>query len=292
MPNDEEILGLAATTTTEVSTLIHDDVYSSLILEALYAARAFAGIVSATREDLTAEAGNDVQVPYMSARTAQGPIAEGVALTANASATGTYAITIEKFGDYDLVNREVFEDQTIFDENAFLRNQAEALAEKVDDLVWTELETAAAASSETLAVAGTLTDLYDQVVELKAKMKKLKVKPNFLITGPDQEAQFLKDTSEGIKLQQIQVRDGELMSVAGLPVIISPLCNANAATAGLVQAVMIDSRRAVGEAWGRRPERVVDRVTKADSDQVRLITWLRYGTDELDVNAIGHVKNP
>lgn len=290
-PDAEDILGLAATTTTEVDSLIPEDMYSTLVLEALYAARQLAGVVSAVREDLTADAGDVVQVPFMSARSAQGPIAEGAALTATASATGTYPITVEKFGDYDLVNNEVFEDQTIFDENSFLTNQAEALAEKVDDLVFTELETAAAGSSETLAVAGTLTDLYDQIVELKAKMKKLKQKPNLIITGPDQEAQFLKDTSEGIKLQNIQVRNGELLSVAGLPVIITPLANANAATAGLIQAIMIDGRRAVGEVWGRRPQRVVDRVSGAPNDQTRLITWLRYGTDELELNAIGHVKN-
>lgn len=292
MPTDEEILGLAATSTTEVATLIPDDVYGSLVLDAIYANRQFAGIVSAIREDMTAKDGNDVQVPYISARTAQGPISEGGALTATASATGTYVITIEKYGDYDQVNNEVFEDQSIFREEDFIRNMGEALAEKVDDLVFTELETAAAASTETLAVAGTLTDIYDQIVELKAKMKKLKYKPDWLIFGPDQEGQLLKDTSEGIKLQNIQVRDGQVISVAGLPCIVSPLANANAATASLVQAVMIDSRRAVGEAWGRRPTRLVDRVTDAPNDRTRLITWIRYGTDELDVNAIGHVKNP
>lgn len=288
----EQILGLAATATSDVTSLIPSDVYAAIVLEALYAERQFAGIVTATQEDLTAKAGDTVQVPFINTRTAQGPISEGTTLTANATSTGTYPIVVEKFGDYDLVNAEVFEDQEIFDREDFVRNMARALAEKVDDLVFTELETAAASSTETLAVAGTLTDIYDQVVELKAKMKKLKVKPTHLIFGPDQEAQFLKDTSEGIKLQNITVRDGQVISVAGLECIVSPLANANAATASLVQAIMVDRSRAVGEAWGRRPETTIDDVSKKESDQVKLITWIRYGTDELDVKGIGHVKNP
>lgn len=292
MTDPKQVLGLAATATSDVTDLIPEDVYSTRVLEALYAARKFAGIISAVKEDLTAKAGTIIQVPFMNRRTAQGPIAEGTALTANATTTGTYPIAIEKFGDYDLVNREVFEDQTIFTQEDFIRNMGEALAEKVDDLVYTELETAVAGSTETLAVAGTLTDLYDQVVELKAKMKKLNENPSHLLIGPDQEAQFLKDTSEGIKFQQISVREGELLAVAGLEVIVSSLANANAATAGLVQAIMIDARRALGEAWGRRPDTTVDAVSKIESDQVKIVTWIRYGTASLDLNAIGHVTNP
>lgn len=292
MSNPKQVLGLAATASSDVTDLIPEDVYSTRVLEALYAARKFAGIISAVKEDLTAKAGTTVQVPYINRRTAQGPIAEGASLTANATTTGTYPIAIEKFGDYDLVNREVFEDQSVFTQEDFIRNMGEALAEKVDDLVYTELETAVAGSTETLAAAGVLTDLYDQVVELRAKMRKLKMVPSHLIIGPDQNAQFLKDTSEGIKHEQISVREGQVLTVAGLEVIESPLANANASTLNMVQAIMIDARRALGEAWGRRPDTTVDAVSKAESDQVKIVTWIRYGTSTLDLNAVGHVKNP
>ncbi|MCA1811452.1 MAG: hypothetical protein LC623_05515 [Halobacteriales archaeon] len=293
MTNTRTILGLAATATGDVTDLIPADTYSDRVLETLYAARKFAGIISAVKEDLTAKAGDTVQVPYMNPRTAQGPIGQGTALVANATTTGTYPMTLAKFGDYDLVNREVFEDQTIFTQEDFINNMGSALGVKVDDLNFTALETAVAASSETLAVAGTLTDLYDQVVELKAKMKKLNVVPTHLIVGPDQEAQFLKDTNQGIREMQTKVNEnGDLLKVAGLECIVSSLANANASTASMVQAIVIDANRALGEAWGRRPDTTVDAVSKAESDQVKLVTWIRYTCAALDLKAIGHIKNP
>jgi N4-gp56 family major capsid protein len=291
MSNPHAILGLAATDTGDVADQIPADVYSSRVLEALYAARKLAGIVSAVREDMTAMAGTTIQVPYMNRRTAQGPIAEGVALTDTATTTGTYPVTLAKYGDYDLVNREVFEDQDNFTQEDFIRNMGEALAEKVDDLVFTALEGAATTNVQDLAVAGTLTDLYDKVVDLKAMMKKDNVNPTHIIIGPDQEAQFLKDTSEGIKFTSITVQDGELLRVAGLEVIVTSLANAKAATAGLVQAIVIDQRRALVEAWGRRPTTTVDATSKAESDQVKLVTWIRYGVAAMELNSIGHVRN-
>lgn len=293
MSNARRVLGLAATATGDVTDLIPEDIYTDRVLETLYAARKFAGVISAVEEDLTAKAGTTVQVPYKNRRTAQGPIAEGNSLVANATTTGTFPITVAKYGDYDLVNREVFEDQSIFTQEDFISNMGEALAEKVDDLNLVALETAVAGSTETLAVAGTLTDLYDSVVDLKAKMKKFNESPSHLIIGPDQEAQFLKDTNEGIRLGQTKVNgDGDLLMVAGLKVIVSSLANANATTASMVQAIVIDAKRALGEAWGRRPDTTVDAVSKAESDQVKLVTWIRYGVAALDLKAIGHVKNP
>lgn len=290
MPNDEQVLGL--TDTVDVASLIPADVFSAQTLEALYAERKFEGLLAGVQVDLTAKAGNVVQVPFMGARTAQGPISPGGALTATDSSFGTYPITLQKFGDYDRVQNEVLEDQEIFDVSAFTANMGKGLGERIDQEVYDVLEAATPGSSETLAAAGVLTDLYDQIVELIAKMEKLKVKPSHIIIGPDQKAQFLKDTSEGVKFGQINVRDGQVISVAGLPVVMSPLANANTATAGAVQAIIIDRSRAVGEAWGRRPNMTVDRTTEAPSDITRLIAWLRYGTAVMDTNAIGHVKNP
>jgi len=289
MAHPHQVLGL--TQTADVTDLIPEDVYSARVIEALYAARQLAGIISAVREDLTASAGSVVQVPFMSPRTAQGPIAEGVALSATDHVTGTYPITLAKYGDYDLVPTEVFEDQTIFSEADFIANMAEGLAEKVDALVYAALIGAAAGSTVNLAAAGNLSDLYDKIVDVRAEMRKAKVKPSHVIMGPDQEAQLLKDTDEGIKFESINVQAGQVLAVAGMEVIVTPLANANAATAGMVQAVVIDARRAIGEAWGRRPDTTIDAVSKAESDQVKLVTWIRYGTAALDLEAIGHVRN-
>lgn len=292
-PGPEHILGLAATNVgTDAAAAVPADVYATFVLEALYAERKFEGLVAATTEDLTAEAGDTVKVAALAARTAQGPIAEGTALTDNASSISVVPITLSKYGDYDLVNAEVFEDQKLFDSGDFLRNMGRALAEAIDQTAYDALEGAAAVHTEALATAGVYADLYDKVVDLKKKMEGAKLRPSHLIIHPDQEAQFLKDTSEGIKLTQIDASAGNVSMVAGLSVVVSPLANAQSATLSEVQAIVIDSSRALGEVWGRRPDTTVDDVSRREFDQVKLVTWLRYGNAVLEAAAVGHIKNP
>lgn len=292
MPTTAQVLGLADTTTANVGDIIPEDVYSTLALEAIYHARQMSGVVTAVREDLTAEAGDTVQVPFMGRRTPQTNVAEGDSLVPTATTTGTYPITIEKHGDYDRVTNEVFEDQEAFDEDDFLRNMASGLAELCDTIVYDELETAVPGFTVDLAVAGSYTDLYDKIIDLAAAMRAAGQKPTHVILNAAASARFAKDTDEGIKFDQITVTNGVVTSIAGMEIIESPLANANVATANAVQAILVNQRRAIGEAWGRRPTRIIDRVTDAPSDKTRLIMWMRYGADELDTDAIGHVLNP
>lgn len=291
MATPQQVLGL--TTLAEVGGLIPADVYSTSVLEALYYARRLSGVVAAVREDLTGEAGNVVQVPFMERRTAQGPIAPGECLDPVATVTGTYPITLQKFGDYDLVQNEVFEDQDAFSQADFVRNMASGLAEKVDRIIYAALTAATPGSSVALAAAGDLADLYDAIVALRSEMRSIAgINPTHVIVSGAQEAAFLRDSSQGIRYDAVTVRNGELLTVAGLQVIVLPYANDNVATLDAVQAVVIDSSRAFGEAWGRRPETVVDRVSKAECDQTKLVTWMRYGMAVLDTDAIGHVVNP
>lgn len=292
MPHPDQVLGLVDTLPADVAAQIPSDVYSDFILEGLYAARQLAGILAATEEDITAGDGDTVQVPFIDARAAQGPVSAGAALTATKSVTGTYSMVLGKYGDFEQIAREVFKDQSNFREPDFVRAQFLGLAEKVDDLVYTELETATIAAShrKDLATKGVLTDVYDKIVEVRAALLTDKVKPTHVIVHPDVETQLLKDTSQGVKFESIRVANGRLLEVAGLTAVVTPLANANAATVNLVQAVVIDKSRAVGEAWGRRPEFLRD-FSQIEKDLVKLVTWIRYGTSDLDVKAIGRVTN-
>lgn len=290
MPSADAIL--FGTTTTEAEETIPDDVFSRLVLEALYANRQLTGVVAAVSEDLTARPGDTVKVISMPTRAAQGPVAEGAALADTADDPTSVAIGLDKFGDLNVLTREVLEDADVLDRQDYVRNMSEALAEKVDQEAYDALETATPGSTTTLANAGDLSDLYTKIVDLKAAMKGAKVAPDTVILHPDHEAQFLKDTNEGVTFQNIRAQDGELTGVAGLNPIVSPLANPNTSTLGEVQAVVADSSRALGEAWGRRPDIIVDEQTLADSDEIRLIIWIRYGSAALDATAVGHVVNP
>lgn len=287
----KEILGL--TVEADVTTAIPLDVYSGVILEALFASRTLSGLVPFVAEDISGKPGNTVQVPYINRRALPVSVSAGGTVAAVATTTGTYTVSMTKYAARDRVDKEVLEDQHILTAEGIFRNMAEGGGEKVDQILYDALiaATPAAGNTKTLAVAGTLTDIYDKIVECRAGMKKNKgIKPSHVIVHPDVEAQALKDTSEGIKHESIVVRDGQLLSIAGMVCIVTPLANANAATVGMVQATLLDARRCIAEGWKRRPTFETDRILS--SDQIDLAMFFRYGVAVCDTAALGLVKNP
>ena len=84
--------------------------------------------------------------------------------------------------------------------------------------------------------------------------------------------------------------DGKLQTIAGLKVI--ECCNATrcSGTPGEVMAVVIDSKRAVGEVWGKKP--TFSEFYENHCDRYRYVLWQYWGTSELDPNAIGWIENP
>lgn len=278
------------TSTGNWGTAVPDDVYSSILLDQLYETRSLAG-VALMGGDLSGQAGSTVKVPYLSGVSAPSATSEGDAVASVQPAINFATVTLDKYMVHFELTRELLEDQMLVDQGQFLRWQAQAIAERQDIDVFTELNGATPGQSQTLATAGDLADVYDQIVELKADLRGAKYAPDSVIIHPDVEAQLLKDTSEGVKFGQLNVQNGEVLSIAGMRAYVTPHANANAATSNLVQAVVLDSSRAIAEAWGRRPMTIVDEFTKADEDEVRLITSIRWGVDEVDTGAIGHVTN-
>ena len=92
--------------------------------------------------------------------------------------------------------------------------------------------------------------------------------------------------------------DGKLNTIAGMKVIES--CNAtpcnnnepptvNGASWLGVMAVVLDSSRAVGEAWGKRPLLEIERVPYCDLN--RLTLWRYWGAAIMDTGAFCHIAN-
>ena len=280
------------TTTTQTAEWIPTETWAKLILEGAWESRKLAGIVSAVEYDKNAGEGTNIEVRFFPARSAQGPISEGNALTATSSDPTVKAITIAKYGDYDLVTGETFEDTSDNFKVRLANSMSHAISEKLDALVYAELETAVEGYTATLTTAGTITELYDKVVELRGDMLGGKVKPDTLIIHPDMEAAFAKETSQGVRGMMVNFgNDGNLSKVAGLNVVVSAAANANTTTTTEVQAIVIDSSRAVGEAYGR-PLEFKTAEPDIEYDRTKVVCWIRYGTAELDTEGIGHVINP
>ncbi len=287
---EQDELTRFGTSTTEVTEGIPSEVYSQLLLEAVYAADNLRGVVAATTVDLTATEGDTVSVPIMPSRTASS-VSEGAAVSDSADDPTEATLTLSKFGTRNDPTNETFED-SIFRRQDFTANLMAALSDKVTEKLASVLFNASATKTATLGTAGNLDDLYERLVEVKQAMKGDDRNPTFVGLHPDITERFLKDERQGVVGQNIVVEGGEVQSVAGLRVIENSHFQTLTSASGRVLANVVDPSRAVAEAWGRQPDLTVDETTLAEQDKTRLIAFMRYENTIIENNAVGHVKNP
>jgi hypothetical protein len=293
---DQTIAALANTTTTEVAEYIPARQYAALIVKKAQAKRLLAGLRAAVVRKLEQGEGTIVRVRIWPKRTAQGPISEGSSLSAVADNPTSVDVTIQKYGDYNQLTGE-----SIYQANAdivamSLEAMGNGIARKYDQLVYDELEGATPGASKTLAVAGELVandDFAVKLIQLVNEMRKLDVVPTDVLLGPDQVGALAQ-----IKTQNLQVgagisldSDGRVSKFYGLQVHdLFSIANANATTASMVQAIVIDRSRAFAEAYGK------DLVFKEDevieSDLYKHVCWSWFGVAEVDTDGIGHILNP
>lgn len=293
MSNDT-IAKLATTTTTETTAWIPRDVYAALIIEEAQKSRLLAGARGAVEHTQAKGTGKTVTVRFFPKRTAQGPIAENTALSLVASTPTTKTISIQKYGDAAELSRESI-DQTSDDVRArFLKSMGNGLARKLDEVAYAELIVSGNANSSTLlAAAGTLGDDFRTKLSTAIDdMRKTEYEPNLIVLGVDQASALADIKAQDVKVaHQIQVgANGEVVSFRGVPLLVLPFANANAATLSMVQAVVLDTRVAFGEAFGLSPLFEEERIALRDVYQYTV--WAEYGVSELEKKGIVHVKNP
>ena len=293
MESANEILEKMAVDTTKTADWIPADVYSKVIIQAAKEGRKLAGIIAAVKENLKAGQGDTIQVRYVPRRTAQGPIAEGAALTSTDTTVGTYSITVQKYGDYVELS-----DESIYYTSGDIRGQilqamADGWALKLDELVYNAIATATPGSTVTLSTAGDESELYGAIVELKAQMeaKHIPADDLILIIHPTVEAILAKETSLGVRGQMVKFdNNGNLQSVAGVKTIVTSVANEWSSDLNAVLAVMIAKSRAVGEVWGKPLKfwEWYDGTTNMYKDGY----WAYYGVAAMDTDGIGHIINP
>ena len=85
-------------------------------------------------------------------------------------------------------------------------------------------------------------------------------------------------------------KNGGLQSILGIPVIEyngAPDPLATTSVAGTELVIIIDSSRAVGGVFGKKPRMESER--NIDCDSTTYAMWCYFGAAELDTAAIGHV---
>ena len=128
--------------------------------------------------------------------------------------------------------------------------------------------------------------------------------PDYVIMSPTvAKALYMKDNSGFFNTPLVKFKGNRLATIAGLKVI--ECCNAHdcSTTGGRaastdteitnadgIMAVIIDSKRAIGEAWGKKPS--FNKFYDAKCNRTEVVLWQYWGTSAMDTEAIGWVSNP
>ena len=285
-------VNLAATSTTQTDAWIPADIYAQQVFMGLHSKRVLGALAAALGVNVQQGEGGTVQVRFFPKRTAQGPIAEGVALsqTATGSLT-TKSITLSKYGDYDILTQESIDYTAGPVKDMLLDEMGAALAEKLEQVTYDVLKNAASTQTYTLDISGTLS--YEDILRAEAKAKKdKKVRPDFLIIAHDLVPDLLLDPNltKTVNYGEGTVAlPGEVGRIGNVRIIAHDLAVAKATTTGTVQGILIDSTRAFGEAFGRPLTFEEERVP--EDDTWKEVCWVRYGAAVLDPDAIMLLKN-
>jgi len=297
------------TSNSEIASWVKADIFADTILEGLVCYGQLSGKITALEYDLTAGGGDTVQVKYVEKRTNSCTSMTGSCLCLSDTSTtfGTYDIKINAWGDYDVVcgYSEWKADGDIMP--LIMNEMAKRMAECRDEEIYNNLVTnigtpnidkESKVSCADGVIAGsccTFTyELYNSIVTVMKHMQGDSYEPDYVILHPDVAKYLYFKDGTGYFYSQIPgtsySEDGKLQTLAGLKVI--ECCNANDCSdnAGEVQAVIIDSRRAVGEAWGKRP--TFTEFYENYCDRTRLVLWQYWGSAALDSDAVGWVSNP
>ena len=305
------------TTETETTTWIPADSYANLILEAAVCYGQLSGVITCVDHDFSACQGKIIQVRSVPARTAQALTGIGITdcLSATSSTLTTYSITLAKYGDYDtLPGFSIFQTCGPL-KQALLNEMAKGLAKTRDTTIITAMTTwgipsvsksltsalrcfqgypdwRTHSSTQATAIWGNAIDLYDQIIHSVGSMRNAAYNPDYLIINPNVAA-FLKINYDNKILDNLVTYnkdDGTLSKIGGLNVI--ECCNMTAclATSGATIALVIDSSRAVGEAWGMKPK--YTEVYEPECDYYKEVLMMYWGAAHLDKHAICHIRNP
>ena len=224
----------------------------------------------------------------------------------------TYPLTLKQYNLEAIVcDKDIWDVGGIL-MDAYIKAMSNSWAQWFDAQIYSELNTAAPGTTETLpsaisctpAITGScctdasLVNLYNSVHNIVASMREGTglagpYDPDYVLISPTVAAIFKRmQTPTPMKwMGDITFdADGRLKKWGSLKVI--EYCGANTCSAGSgdVVAIVIDSRRAVGAVFGQRPKTY--KFFQSNCNSYRIDQWAYFAVGELDTDAIAHVVNP
>lgn len=221
----------------------------------------------------------------------------------------TYDLTLERYNTEAMVcNLDIWDVGQVL-VSSYIDAMSDSWAAFFDTSIYGVLEAASAGYIETLPVSlscspsiggsccsdSSLIDLYNAVHAVVDTMREgtNPYAPDTLIASQSVLGIFrrMQVPSPMYWMSDVKVDGkGDLTEIAGLKVI--PYCGANSCTdeSGEVVAIIIDSRYAVGAAFGQQPKMLKEYIQGCDAWQIDYECY--FACSELDLNAIAHIVNP
>ena len=316
--------GSGDTTTSNTYTWVPADSYVDTIIEASVDYGKLSGVITAIDYDMQRCQGDQIQVRYIRARTAQGPMCEGGAdshyegeiccLSTTSSTVGTQAVQIEKFGDMDVIPG--FTDFEVCGDlrGKILNEMAKGLAKKRDAEVWSDISAChphhteftdnvwAASPNVNTSCCTYGYNLYDMIVSAQKFMQGRALEPDYVVLHPTVSKYLYFSNANGSypvlnSLVTYDKASGRVTGINGMKVIESGNAATGVVTSKATLAVVLDSRIACAEAWGKKPTFESNRV--AYCDRTEEIVWMYWGSHNISgttmtgtVEGVSHICNP
>lgn len=221
----------------------------------------------------------------------------------------TYHLTLERYNTETMIcNLDIWDVGTILSDSV-INAMSDSWAAFFDRSVYGTLIAASAGTTATLSNAlsctpsiggsccsdSSLIDLYNAIHAVVDGMREgtNPYAPDTLIVSQSVAGIFrrMQVPSPMYWMSDVKVDEkGDLTSIAGLKVI--SYCGANTCTdgSGEIVAVIIDSRYAIGAAFGQQPKMSKQYIQGCDAWQVDYECY--FACEELDLNAIAFIINP
>ena len=298
-----------------IGAWIPSEHFVDMILEGIYQKGQLAGKVTALNYDMAAGNGNTVNVRYVSVRDniqEKDACMNNTCLSAGSTTFGDHTIEIKMVGDYDVVCDFAMWQAKGDGYAQIAKSMSDSMAAWRDLQIWNDLcgatanttvDTASAWVSESSRTTDSCCnyafDIYNAIIEARQHLFGDGYNPDTVIIHPFASAYlYFKENGNVPAVRSIMPlvkygEDGYVASIAGMKVIEAKAAVAEDSTPTSSNdnlAFVIDSSRALGEAWGKRPTFTKDYVPECNN--YKMVLWTYWGHDQLDENAIISIENP
>jgi hypothetical protein len=262
------------------------------------------GKICASVCDLKAGNGDDVVIKVISARADPNAVSACTCLSCASNTFDKYTITITQRGDYAvLCGWDEFTVGSSY-RRSVLKSMAQHWGVYFDAQIFAALAAGTGTYTETLnntldcngVITGSCctngSDIYGRLLDLDARMRVAGYNPDYFICSPTVANYFkyLQTPGSALAMPSIKMEGTTLTKIGNIKVL--EYCGATACSSTTATEVgwLIDSSRAIGQVFGKKPSFEFDRVIECNAEKI--VMWAYWGVAVLDPGAVGQIVTP